>query len=169
MNDQNVRARTGVPGLDDVLAGGLIRDRLYLVEGMPGSGKTTLGFQFLLEGARNGEPVLYVTLSETEAEIRDVADSHGWSMEGVHVRELVPEDSNFGAGAQYTVFHPSEVELAATTEKILSGVDALRPRRMVFDSLSNRLLAGSPLQYRRRSVAQAVFVVGAAPCCCSTT
>ena len=161
MNDKNVRARTGVPGLDDVLAGGLTCDRLYLVEGMPGSGKTTLGFQFLLEGVRNGEPVLYVTLSESEAEIRDVADSHGWSLEGVRVRELVPDESDLGVGAQYTVFHPSEVELAAKTEKILSEVEAQRPRRIVFDSLSElRLLAGSPLQYRRQILSLKQFFGG---------
>src|SRR6476660_1805935 len=115
MNDKNMRARTGVPGLDDVLAGGLIRDRLYLVEGMPGSGKTTLGFQFLLEGARTGEPVLYVSLSETEEEIRAVASSHGWSLEGVLIRELIPTEEALSPASQNTMFHPSEVELGETT------------------------------------------------------
>ena len=85
-------ARTGVPGLDDILTGGLTRRRLYLVEGVPGSGKTTLALQYLMEGAKNGESVLYVTLSETEEELRAVAESHGWNLEGVRIRELIPPE-----------------------------------------------------------------------------
>lgn len=117
---------------------------------MPGSGKTTLAFQFLLEGARRGEKVLYVTLSETEEEIRAVADSHHWNLEGVDIRELVPTDA-LEAAEQYTVFHPAEVELAETMKRILADVEKVKPSRLVFDSLSElRLLAGTPLRYRRQ-------------------
>lgn len=144
------RASTGIPGLDDVLSGGFVQNRLYLVEGMPGSGKTTLAFQFLLEGARRGEKVLYVTLSETEEEIRAVADSHHWNLEGIDIRELVPTDA-LEAAEQYTVFHPAEVELAETMKRILADVEKVKPSRLVFDSLSElRLLAGTPLRYRRQ-------------------
>src|SRR5918999_5572432 len=106
---QSATAATGVAGLDDILNGGLTPNRLYLLEGMPGSGKTTLAFQFLMEGVRRGESVLYVTLSETEAEIRDVAASHGWDLEGVTIRELIPSEDALLPGEQYTMFHPSEV------------------------------------------------------------
>lgn len=148
------RAGTGIAGLDDILRGGLIQDRLYLLEGMPGSGKTTLAFQFLLEGVRNGEPVLYVTLSETEEEIRDVAESHGWALDGVTIRELVSTQTGLEADQQYTVFHPSEVELTETTKRILQDVERIKPTRVVFDSLSElRLLAADPLRYRRQILA----------------
>lgn len=156
----NHRASTGVAGLDDILNGGLLRNRLYLVEGMPGSGKTTLAFQFLLEGVRRGERVLYVTLSETEEEIRTVADSHGWNLDGVSIRELVPAGA-LEPAEQYTVFHPSEVELTETTKRILQDVDAIKPSRLVFDSLSElRLLAGNPLRYRRQILALKQYFAG---------
>ena len=155
------RAKTGVAGLDDILNGGLIRDRLYLIEGMPGSGKTTLAFQFLLEGVRGGEPVLYVTLSETAEEIGAVAQSHGWSLDGVAVRELIPAESPLDPGEQYTVFHPSEVELSETTRKIVEDVERTKPTRVVFDSLSElRLLAANPLRYRRQILALKQFFSG---------
>src|SRR5262245_34166493 len=102
-----LRAGTGIRGLDDILSGGLLRDRLYLLEGMPGSGKTTLALQFLMEGARMEEPVLYVTLSETEEELRVVAQSHGWRLDGVAIRELTPSVDSLAPEEQYTVFHPS--------------------------------------------------------------
>lgn len=160
MQEQPARARTGISGLDDVLNGGLLPHRLYLVEGMPGSGKTTLAFQFLLEGVERGETVLYVTLSETEEEIRAVGDSHGWNLEGVTIRELVPTDG-LQAADQYTVFHPSEVELTETTKRILEDVDRLKPSRLVFDSLSElRLLAGTPLRYRRQILALKQYFAG---------
>jgi circadian clock protein KaiC len=154
-------AATGVSGLDDILGGGLTPHRLYLLEGMPGSGKTTLAFQFLLEGVRSGEPVLYVTLSETQEEIRAVAASHGWSLDGITVRELVPSEQSLEPGEQYTVFHPSEVELTDTTKKIVDDVEKLKPTRIVFDSLSElRLLAGNPLRYRRQILALKQFFAG---------
>ena len=147
-------ALTGIRGLDDVLGGGLTPNRLYLLEGMPGSGKTTLAFQFLMEGVRQGENVLYVTLSETEEEIRAVAQTHGWSLDGIAVRELVPTQENLDPDEQYTMFHPSEVELSDTTRKILEDVERIKPSRLVFDSLSElRLLAGNPLRYRRQILA----------------
>lgn len=145
---------TGVPGLDDVLSGGLTPNRLYLVQGRPGSGKTTVALQFLMAGVANGESVLYVTLSETEEELRSVAASHGWSLEGVHIHELTPNESDLELDEQNTMFHPSEIELAATTRRVLADVDRLKPTRVVFDSLSEmRLLAGTALRYRRQILA----------------
>jgi circadian clock protein KaiC len=150
-------AKTGIVGLDSVLTGGLARSHTYLIEGVPGSGKTTLAMQFLIEGRRLGETVLYVTLSETADELRNVAASHGWSLDGVHMRELLPEE-NLLDGDQYTMFHPSEVELAATTKTILEEVDRLKPSRVVFDSLSElRLMAGNSLRYRRQILALKQF------------
>lgn len=152
---------SGVEGLDEILCGGFTAHRLFLLEGVPGSGKTTLALQFLLEGARRGEPVLYVTLSETERELRTVGNSHGFSLDGIEVRELVPSEASLRPDDQYTMFHPSEVELSETTKTILADVDRLRPRRVVFDSLSEmRLLAGNPLRYRRQILALKQFFVG---------
>ena len=152
---------TGIAGLDEILCGGLTPDRVYLVEGVPGSGKTTLALQFLLEGVRRGERVLYVTLSETESELQGIAQSHGWSLEGMHVRELAPSEASLSPDDQYTMFHPSEVELSETTKAILADVDRLKPSRVVFDSLSEmRLLAGNPLRYRRQLLALKQFFVG---------
>lgn len=145
---------TGTQGLDAILGGGLIPHRTYLVQGPPGAGKTTLALQFLLEGARNGETTLYVTLSETADELREVARSHGWSLDGAHLHEIMPGDEQFDPSEQYTVFHPSEVELGDTTKRLLEKVDALRPSRLVFDSMAElRLLAGTPLQFRRQVLA----------------
>ena len=144
-------ASTGVAGLDDILAGGLTRRRVYLIEGVPGSGKTTLALQFLIAGAKAGEPVLYITLSETEEELRSVADSHGWQLDGITIRELTPPEAALDSDEQNTMFHPSEVELASTTKLILADVERLKPTRVVFDSLSElRLLAGSAVRYRRQ-------------------
>lgn len=154
-------AKTGIEGLDAVLNGGLARGRLYLVEGMPGAGKTTLAMQFLMEGARRGEGVLYVTLSETQDEVHAVARSHGWDMSGVTIRELLPAADSLEADQQYTMFHPSEVELASTTKQILQDVEALQPTRVVFDSLSElRLVAGNPLRYRRQILALKQYFSG---------
>src|SRR5262245_64967424 len=120
-------AATGIEGLDDVLAGGLRPHRLYLIEGVPGSGKTTLALQFLREGVRLKESVLYVTLSETKEELQEVAESHGWTLDGITVRELVPSESTLNPEEQYTMFHPADVELSATTKTILADGDSSRP------------------------------------------
>ena len=158
MAESGSLASTGVRGLDDVLSGGLTRKRLYLVEGMPGSGKTTLALQFLMAGAKEGEPVLYVTLSETAEELRAVAESHEWTLNGVEIRELAPTEGVLDPEEQNTMFHPSETELASTTQLILEDVERLRPTRVVFDSLSElRLLAGSALRYRRQILALKQF------------
>src|SRR3954468_5111988 len=153
-----VTAHSGAAGLDDVLGGGFARGRLFLIEGVPGSGKTTLALQILLEGARRHEPVLYVTLSESQEEIQEVADSHGWSLNGITVREVIASERALNSEEQYTMFHPAEVELSETTKAILHDVETFKPRRVVFDSLSElRLLAGSPLRYRRQILALKQF------------
>jgi circadian clock protein KaiC len=147
---ENGRASTGVSGLDEVLMGGFSPNRLYLVEGSPGTGKTTLALQFILEGQRRGETGLYVTLSESEEELRAVADSHGWSLEGLSLSELVPE-GGIDPEQEQSVLHPSEVELGETTRRILAEVERAQPRRIVLDSLSElRLLAQDALRYRRQ-------------------
>src|SRR5262245_52406031 len=152
---------SGVEGLDNVLGGGFVSDRLYLVEGVPGSGKTTLALQFAREAARQGEPSLYVTLSETHEELSGVAASHGWSLDGITVRELIPSEESLKADEQYTMFHPAEVELSETTKTILTDVERVKPRRVVFDSLSEfRLLSGSALRYRRQILALKQFFRG---------
>jgi circadian clock protein KaiC len=161
MTDLPDMARTGNAGLDDILNGGFARGRLYLVEGVPGSGKTTIAMQFLLEGARRNEPVLYITLSETQEELKGVAKSHGWDLSGVTIRELLPHEGALESEDQYTMYHPSEVELASTTKLILEDVHKLKPTRVVFDSLSElRLVAGNPLRYRRQILALKQFFAG---------
>jgi len=151
----------GVPGLDDVLGGGLEPNRLYLFEGTPGAGKTTIAMQFLLEGVARGESVLYVTLSETEHELRGVAASHGWDISSVNVREMLPTQDSLQPEEQYTMFHPSEVELSETTLRLLRDVEAIKPSRIVFDSLSElRLLSGTSLRYRRQILALKQFFAG---------
>ena len=152
---------TTIPGLDEVLGGGFTRSRLFLVEGMPGSGKTTLALQFLMAAAGRGEPVLYVTLSETEEELRAVAKSHGWDLEGITVHELIPSEAALEPDEQYTMFHASEVELGATMQVVLKTVEELKPTCVVIDSLSElRLLAGNALRYRRQILALKQFFVG---------
>jgi len=142
---------TGISGLDHVLQGGLPRDRLYLVDGNPGVGKTTLALQFLLEGVRQGEKCLYVTLSETKAELDAVAQSHGWTLEGIPIIELSQIEQSLTAKSQNTLFQPAEVELSNLSALLLDRVAELKPSRLVLDSLSEmRLLAHNPLRYRRQ-------------------
>jgi circadian clock protein KaiC len=142
---------TGVPGLDDVLAGGLPRGRLYLVEGDPGTGKTTLGLQFLLEGARRGETTLYVTLTETADELRAGAQSHGWSLGEIGLCDIRPNGEQDNAEADYTILHPGEMELGEIMKSIGEQVKQIRPARLVLDSVTEmRLLARDALRHRRQ-------------------
>jgi len=155
------RAKTGIAGLDEILHGGLIPARLYLVDGNPGAGKTTLALQFLQEGVRAGERCLYVTLSETAEELKAGADSHAWSLAGIEIVELIADESEFDGESQLTMFHASEIDLTETTRKVLEAIQRINPRRLVFDSLSElRLLAQSSLRYRRQILAFKQFLVG---------
>jgi circadian clock protein KaiC len=145
---------TGIAGLDRILNGGLPANRLYLVEGNPGTGKTTLGLHFLMEGVRVGESALYVTLSESREELESAARSHGWLLEGIEILDLADSGNSIDADSRYTVFHPSEVELDDTTRQILATVERVKPNRIVFDSLSEmRMLAADPLRFRRQILA----------------
>lgn len=149
---------TGIAGLDNILGGGLTRDRIYLIEGEPGTGKTTTGLQFLVEGAKHGESVVYITLAETEGELRGVGESHGWDMGGIHIQEVLPSENLLQPEAQYTMFHPSEVEMGTTMQLILSAIEERKPTRVVIDSLSElQLLADTPLRYRRQVLALKQF------------
>lgn len=154
-------ASTGIPGLDYILGGGLPADHLFLIEGSPGTGKTTLALQFLLEGVARGEPALYVTLAETRSELEKVAASHGWSLAGLEILELTPPDEVLQPELQYTVFHPSDVEIGQTMRGVYDAVERYRPRRLVLDSLSEmRLLAQDPLRLRRQVLAIKHFFIG---------
>jgi len=149
--EDSERCPTGVEGLDDILGGGLPRDCFYLVQGDPGSGKTTLALQFLLEGLRRGEKVFYITLSETKRELLNVARSHGWSLDDIPLLELSAIETLLRPEAQTTVFHPSEVELTKVSQLLLDETRKVNPARVVFDSLSEfRLMAETPLRYRRQ-------------------
>lgn len=157
----DLRARTGVAGLDQLLQGGFPAHRLHLLEGDPGTGKTTLAMQFLMEGRAQGESTLYVSLSETATELRGVAASHGWSLEGVEVFELSPPGGR--ADEQYTLYHPAEIELSEMVQRVLDVTDRVRPARVVLDSLSEmRLLARDPLRYRRQILALKEYFAGRA-------
>jgi circadian clock protein KaiC len=159
--DVKDRLSTGISGLDDILGGGVDPDSLYLVEGRPGTGKTTLGLQFLLDGVRRGEKGLYITLSESERELRVVAKRHGWSLDNVLIYQLTPPESRLSPDQELTVFHPVETELSETTNLILEQVRQHEPSRVVFDSLSEmRLLAQSTLRYRRQILALKHFFAG---------
>ncbi|HEY6049533.1 MAG TPA: ATPase domain-containing protein, partial [Sphingomicrobium sp.] len=155
MSETEAKASTGVEGLDDILAGGLQRGRVYLIEGSPGTGKTTIATQFLLAGAAAGERGLYITLSETEEELRQSAASHGWKIEDpIAVYELVPPESLLDENQQQSLLYSSDLELGETTKRIFEAIEKAQPRRIVVDSLSEiRLLAQSSLRYRRQVLA----------------
>ena len=152
---RSAKARFGVSGLDDILSGGLARRRIYLLEGAPGSGKTTLAMQFLLDGASAGEKGLYITLSETEPELREAATSHGWSIpDTIDIFELVPPESLLDEKQQQSLLYSSDLELGETTNRIFEAMQRSKPARVVLDSLSEiRLLAQSSLRYRRQILA----------------
>jgi circadian clock protein KaiC len=145
---------TGISGLDTILCGGLPSDRLYLVQGEPGTGKTTLALQFLLEGARRGEKCLYITFSETQSELRSVSDSHGWDISALEFFDLSTIEHQLQPESQNTVFHSSEVEMNQTVRLILDEIDRVQPRRVVFDSVTElRMLAETSFKYRRQILA----------------
>jgi len=144
---------TGVDGLDNILGGGLTPNRVYLVEGSPGAGKTTLALQFLLKGAEVGEAGLYITLSETRSELLAVADAHGWEVDAISIVELL-SDEGLDPEYEQSVLHPAEVELGETVKSVMHQVEAIKPARIVLDSLSElRLLSQNPLRYRRQILA----------------
>src|SRR5436305_10604874 len=149
------KAKTGIWGLDDVLSGGFSRGHLFLVEGAPGTGKTTVALQFLLEGVRAGEKCVYITLSETERELREGAASHGWMLgDGIDVFELLPPESLLNSDQQQSLLYSSDLELGETTKQIFEAVERAQPSRVVLDSLSEiRLLAQNSLRYRRQILA----------------
>ncbi len=152
--DMNDQAETGVAGLDQILSGGLTRGRLFLLEGKPGTGKTTIATQFLLEGVRRGERCLYITLSENEEELRESARSHGWDLAGIDLFELVPPESLLDEEQQQSLLYSSDLELGETTKRIFEAFARVKPDRVVLDSLSEiRLLAQSSLRYRRQILA----------------
>jgi circadian clock protein KaiC len=145
------KARTGVPGLDDILLGGLATGRIFLLEGSPGTGKTTMALRFLMEGAAARERGLYITLSETAPELHATAASHGWNLDGIDVLEILASETSLTPDARLTMYHPSEVELSETTKSVLAEAARLKPARLVLDSLSEfRLLAETSLRYRRQ-------------------
>jgi circadian clock protein KaiC len=152
------RASSGLAGLDEILGGGFVRARLHLIEGKPGSGKTTMALQFVLAGRDRSEPVLYVSMSETRAELQAVATAHGWSLDGIEVCELAPADIEEEHNRQ-TMFRSSEVELGETMRLLFREIERIDPTRIVIDSLSEmRLLAQSPLRYRREMFALKHFL-----------
>lgn len=154
MDELIEKANLGVAGLDDITKGGLARGRLYLLEGMPGTGKTTIGTQYLMAGAAAGERSLYITLSETEDELRAGATSHGWSLDGIDIFELVPPESLLDEEQQQSLLYSSDLELGETTRRIFESFEKVKPQRVVLDSLSEiRLLAQSSLRYRRQILA----------------
>ena len=154
MESSLAEAETGIAGLDDILGGGLARGRVFLLEGSPGAGKTTVALQFLLAGTRRGERCQYITLSETEDELRATAKSHGWDLTGIDIFELVPPESLLDENQQQSLLYSSDLELGESTRRIFEAFERHRPVRVVLDSLSEiRLLAQSSLRYRRQVLA----------------
>jgi circadian clock protein KaiC len=155
------KCETGVEGLDEILCGGLPRNYLYLLQGRPGTGKTTLALQFLLEGASIGEKSLYITFSETKTELESVAKSHGWDLSKIEILELSTVSVEISKANQTTLFHPSEIELSKTINLLLRKITEVNPQRIVFDSVSElRLLAESSLKYRRQMLSFKEFFIG---------
>jgi circadian clock protein KaiC len=155
------RCKTGVPGLDEILGGGFIAERMYLIDGNPGAGKTTFAMQFLSQGVADGETCLYVTLSETAQELVSAAESHNWSLNGIEIVELIVDPSELEGEGQLTMLHASEVELTETTRKLIAAINRYNPSRLVLDSLSEmRLLAQSSLRYRRQVLALKQLFLG---------
>ena len=160
-NAAELHATSGIAGLDDILHGGFPRDCMLLVAGTPGTGKTTLAIQFLLDGIARGETCLYVTLSETRSETEKVARTHGWDLSKLHIKELVPSERNLSADSIVTVFNPSELELGDTTEALIAAANEHRPQRLVIDSLAElRLIAQNPVRYRRQILALKQYFIG---------
>ncbi len=159
--DEIHRIDTGVTGLNDILSGGLPAGQMYLLEGDPGTGKTTLAMQFIMTGVRAGEKALYVTLSESQSELAGSARSHGWAIDEIPIAEFIPAEASLSPEEQYTVFHPSEVELAGTIHRLTQLIDDVRPDRVVIDSLSElRLLAADTMRYRRQLLALKHYFAG---------
>jgi circadian clock protein KaiC len=155
------RMKTGVSGLDDILGGGLPVGQMYLLEGTPGTGKTTLAMQFVMEAQNDGQTGLYITLSESKLELEGTARSHGWDVDDLAIEEFIPEEASLSPEQQYTVFHPSEVELATTVKKLTQLIEERKPSRLVIDSLSElRLLAADTMRYRRQLLALKQFFAG---------
>lgn len=155
------KCKTGVPGLDDVLRGGLPRNQIFLLQGQPGTGKTSLSLQFLMEGARNGEKTLYITFSETQRELEAVAESHDWDLSKISILELSTISQQIVSGQQTTLFRPSEMELSRTVDLLLNKIEEENPTRIVLDSVSElRLLAETSLRYRRQMLMFKEFFIG---------
>lgn len=159
MSTTDGKISSGLEALDGILGGGFVKGRIHLVEGAPGTGKTTLGLQFLMNGRDRGERTLYITLSESKGELNAVGRGHGWNLDGIEIVELPPPGDLNGAAGQ-TVFHSSEVELGETTRELFETIGRIRPDRLVLDSLSEvRLLSESPLRYRRQILALKQFLL----------
>jgi circadian clock protein KaiC len=152
---------SGVPGLDGVLAGGFTPGRIYVIDGQPGSGKTTLALQFLIAGVQAGETTMFIALAESRPELESIARSHGWSLAGIRMHEVVPSKESLASEQQYSVFHPFEIELGLLTDRIYDAIRTVAPTRVVIDSLAElRVIAGAPLQYRRQMLVLKQFFAG---------
>jgi len=158
-HDEDLPVSSGVPGLDEILVGGFGRSNVHLIEGAPGTGKTTLGLQFLLDGRERGERGLYITLSETKAELARAARTHGWSLDGVEIFELVPPELTLNPEQEQTLVYASDLELGETVSMVRKEVERVKPDRVVFDSVSEfRLLSQGSLRYRRQVLALKNFL-----------